>query len=308
MPSIKPQLIDAEVRTLLTDHYAAPDGDLTVLEGGQIALTVAFAADGAEYILKLQHLTMGSFAKDVYVYEHYAAPNVPIPRIYRAGQAGNLYYAIFQRMPGHNMIGMSHAELDAYVPALIATLDAIHASDVSGSSGYGAFDEHGVGMYGSWRETILGIDDEQPPDTFYGKWHSLFDDGSLERDVWDRIRAAMVELLDYCPEERWLLHADYAYGNVLVEGGRITAVLDWANALYGDFLFDIAWLNHVLPDHQIPDRCAEFYAAQGRHIPHYRERLRCYRYLIALDSMRYCARVGRRDDYITMRDQTLATL
>ena len=29
---------------------------------------------------------------------------------------------------------------------------------------------------------------------------------------------------------------------MLVQGSRITAVIDWGNALYGDWLYDAAWL------------------------------------------------------------------
>ncbi|PZS00969.1 MAG: hypothetical protein DLM69_05700 [Candidatus Chloroheliales bacterium] len=308
MPSVKPQLTDEEVRTLLTERFAAPDGELRLVEGGQIAQTVAFTANGQAYILRINPPTVPNFEKDAYIYRRYATPRLPIPPIYQLGTMGWLSYAISQMMPGKNMIGLPTAEVASYVPALIETLDAIHASDVSSSTGYGAFDEHGIGPYHSWREFMISVGDEHEPGSFYGRWHSLFDDTFLARDVWDRIYAAMMRLLDYCPEQRWLLHADYAFGNVLVQDGRITAVLDWANAMYGDFLFDVAWLDHVLPDHQILDRCAAYYAAQGRTIIHYRERLLCYRYLITLDSMRFYAKVGKEAEYIAMRDQILPTL
>ncbi len=308
MPYFKPQLSDAEVRTLLTERFAAPKGELRQLEGGQIAQTIAFTAQGQDYILRLNPPSVPDFAKDAYVYRHYASPSLPIPPIYQLGMVGDLSYAISHLMPGKNMIGLPTAEIASYVPALIETLDAIHASDVSISTGYGAFDANGVAPYRSWREFMISIGDEHEPGSFYGRWHNLFDETFLEHDVWERIYAAMEQMLDYCPEQRWLLHADYAFGNVLVQDGRINAVLDWANAMYGDFLFDVAWLDHVLPDHQILDRCAAYYAAQGRVIPHYRERLQCYNYLIALDSMRYYANVGKEAEYNAYRDQILPTL
>ena len=41
----------------------------------------------------------------------------------------------------------------------------------------------------------------------------------------------------------YLLHGDYGFDNVLVDQGKISGVLDWANAKYGDFLYDVAWLD-----------------------------------------------------------------
>lgn len=308
MPYAKPQLSDEQVRTLLSERFVAPQGELRAVEGGQIAQAIAFTASGQAYIIRINPATVPNFEKDVYVYHHYATPHVPIPPIYQLGTLGELSYAISPLMPGQNMTGLSPEETASYLPTLIATLDAIHASDVSDSRGYGAFDAQGIAPYPTWRAFITSIGDEHPPGSFYGNWHSLFAETFLEREVWERVHAAMLRLLDYCPEQRWLLHADYAFGNVLVQDGRITAVLDWANAMYGDFLFDIAWLDYGLPNHQILDRYAAYVAAQGRTIAHYQERLRCYRYLIALDSMRFYAKVGKEDEYMAIKAQILPTL
>jgi thiamine kinase-like enzyme len=40
-----------------------------------------------------------------------------------------------------------------------------------------------------------------------------------------------------------LVHSDLLHYNVLVAADRVTAVLDWGSSLYGDFLFDLAWLS-----------------------------------------------------------------
>ena len=56
------------------------------------------------------------------------------------------------------------------------------------------------------------------------------------------------------------------------------------------------------------DRFTAYYAAQGRTVPHFDERIRCYRYLIILDSMRFWALVGKEEEYIAMREKILPTL
>lgn len=48
--------------------------------------------------------------------------------------------------------------------------------------------------------------------------------------------------LDALPE-RTLVHGDVGFDNLLADEGGISAVLDWANAMYGDPLYDLAWLS-----------------------------------------------------------------
>ena len=45
-----------------------------------------------------------------------------------------------------------------------------------------------------------------------------------------------------CRTTRHVIHGDLLNRNILVDGERINAVLDWGNALYGDHLYDAAWL------------------------------------------------------------------
>jgi hygromycin-B 4-O-kinase len=118
----------------------------------------------------------------------------------------------------------------------------------------------------------------------------------------------MIGLLDFCPEERRLVHGNYGFGNLLLADGQVTAVLDWINAQYGDFLYDIAWLDFWAPAVQFGERFAAHYAAQGRAVPAYAERVRCYEYHIGLGALRFFAKAGQHPEYIGTRDRLLAGL
>ena len=48
-------------------------------------------------------------------------------------------------------------------------------------------------------------------------------------------------------QERHLIHSDLLNYNVLVADGRISAVIDWGCAMYGDFLYDLAWFEFWAP-------------------------------------------------------------
>lgn len=55
--------------------------------------------------------------------------------------------------------------------------------------------------------------------------------------AFDELEGLVVRL----PEvERRIVHADLLNRNVLVDGDRLTSVLDWGNVMYGDPLYDSA--------------------------------------------------------------------
>jgi hygromycin-B 4-O-kinase len=309
MTSVKPELNAEAVRALLAEHFLAPTGPLVPVGGGEIAQTFAFNAEGRDYIIRVNRANMlVNLEKDAYIFQHFATPDVPIPPVHQIGHLDGLVYAITQKMPGRSMLDLPPADIAAAIPAMMTTLDAIHASDVRGTTGFGVFNGQGVGLAQSWRADLAGIRDEADAADFYGHWHDLFTDSFLERDVFERVYAEMHRLLDFCPEERWLVHGDYGFGNLLVEGGRVTAVLDWLNARYGDFVYDIAWLDFWAPDLRFGARFAAHYAAQGRAVPHYTERLHCYACYIGLGALRFFAKMGQQPAYTATRARLLAGL
>jgi hygromycin-B 4-O-kinase len=309
LPSgVKPQLDEAAVLALLRGYFAASIEGLAVVTGGQVAQTYAFAADGQDYIIRFNRRMATTFEKEALIYGRFASPRLPIPPIVQLGRLGELHYAISRRMPGKPLTELPPAENEALLPALLDTLDAIHACDVADQPGYGIFGDDGVGFFRSWPDSLRAIREEDPEWDFYGKWHVLFETTFLERDVFELIYSRMASLLDYCPEEKWLVHANYGFGNVLAHEGRISGVLDWLDAKYGDFVYDVAWLDFWSPQQTFPARCAERYARQGISAPHFEERMLCYECYIGLDALRFFAKGGNEGAYRGTREHILSLL
>ncbi|MEJ7651917.1 MAG: phosphotransferase [Chloroflexia bacterium] len=143
---------------------------------------------------------------------------------------------------------------------------------------------------------------------FYGKWHRLFEDSFLERELFDRIYYRMIALLERCPEERRLVHGGLDLSNVVGHNGRITGVLDWLGARYGDFVFDVANLDFWTPGEGYAERCRARYAAGGGVPPSYDERVLCYRCYNGLDALRFFAKSGNRDGYGWVRGRIVGLL
>jgi hygromycin-B 4-O-kinase len=184
------------------------------------------------------------------------------------------------------------------LPDIMQTLYAIHQVDVQNWHGFGWFDDHGIGIFSSWKDFLAGIIEEERPDGFYGKWHILFRTTFLDRNFFERVYRQMLRLSEKCPEKRYLVHGGYGYNNVLAHEGRVTAVLDWIDAMYGDFVYDIAGLDEWPPfGLDFPELLYQYYTSRGVSLLNYRERVVCYRLRRGLDGMRFFAKTNNQEAY-----------
>jgi len=306
---IKPPITETELNTLLAERFGAPASKLEPIKSGQMAKGFFFTVNDEDYVIRFTraNVAMGLY-KDQYAYTHFASDKIPIPPVVSVEKFKDFTYAITRKMPGKILDHLSKEDYLQLFPSLIETLDAIHQIDVSQTNGYGSFKPDGNGLTASLAEHFLHVGEEEDERWFYGKWHTLFDTTFLERELFWSVYQEMKNLLPYCAEARFLVHADYGSDNALAKNGKITAVLDWANAIYGDFLYDVAWLDMWSPELKINGRFKQYYQKQGRNIPNYAERFRCNQCYIALDSFRFYAKIGNEEMYQWMKDRILGIL
>lgn len=107
----------------------------------------------------------------------------------------------------------------------------------------------------------------------------------------------MAELARHCPEDRHLIHDDLLNRNVLVDEGRITAVLDWGSSMHGDFLYDLAKFTYYAPgpwfaqwaNIDFKSEALAHFGRIGLEVPKFDERLTCYELRMGLGDLAYSA-------------------
>lgn len=77
--------------------------------------------------------------------------------------------------------------------------------------------------------------------------------GCAHDAAWQAVRARLVERVPNEHGPTVVMHGDFRLSNLLVDDGRITAVLDWELCTIGDAMVDLAWL---LDDWRSPDEPA----------------------------------------------------
>ena len=217
------------------------------------------------------------------------------------GPALGGFYAVAPRIKGEHIDGLDETRMRRVLPALLAAHDAMRAVELPAGSGYGGWRANGRTSHASWRGWLLGFFNE-PATRGAPGWRQLLQNSPTEAAAFEEGYARLVQMVEICPEERVLFHDDLINRNVLVDGDRVSAVLDWGSSKYGDFLFDIANLVFYrpwFPAWRNIDFAAEaraHYESIGLAVPHFAERLSCYCLRIALDGVAYSAFRKRWDE------------
>ncbi len=298
----------ARVESFLADHYDDAVSDVAPLGFGEWSRAFAFRRAGQDYVVRFGAY-VEDFAKDRLA-ARWAGPTLPIPRIIELGEAFGGYYAVAERVFGGYIDDVDEGEMRALLPALFAALDAMRLADLSGTTGYGGWGADGNAPFTTWRDVLLDVGEDRPTDRVSG-WREGLAASSVGSAPFDTAYARLQALAADLPETRHLVHSDLLHWNVLVQGDRITGVLDWGCGLYGDFLYDLAWLIFWQPwfpawrgiDFQAA--ALRHYAAIGLDVPAFAARLRCCQIHIGLGGQAYRAYVGRWDDLPETAQRTL---
>jgi hygromycin-B 4-O-kinase len=285
-------LTDAAVREFVAAHLHGSVTDVARISLGEWSQAFSLRCGDADYIARFSAVDE-DFAKDRLA-AAFAAPDLPIPPIIAMGRAFDGFYAISRRALGEFIDDLDATRMRAVLPALFAALDAARTADLCNTVGFGGWGADGNGGCASWRAYLLDVTNDPPTSRIHG-WRQRVDALPERSGPFDEAVARLKALVNACPEERHLIHSDLLHYNVLVEGDHLSAVFDWGCSLYGDFLYDVAWLTFWAPWYRGWDgidfrgAAAQHYAAIGLDVPNFDARLRCYEVHIGLGSLAYMA-------------------
>jgi hygromycin-B 4-O-kinase len=287
-----------DVAAFLRDHGWRDALAISRIDHGEWSLAFSFAVDGhaVEYVVRFSALDE-DFRKDQLAARH-ASRALPIPRILELGDAfDGLFYAISERARGEHLDALDVARLRRALPSLFAAIDGMRVADVSATRGFGLWDASGQAPHPTWRDALLAIGTDTPTSRIAG-WRPRLEQSPTGAAPFDRAFAHLSRLSAELPNARHLIHADLLNYNVLVDGDRVSGVLDWGSAMYGDWLFDIAWFTFWQPWYpawSAIDFAAEaerFRASIDLHVDDFATRMRGCEIAIGLDNQAYCAYKG----------------
>ncbi|REE88992.1 hygromycin-B 4-O-kinase [Paenibacillus taihuensis] len=288
---MKPQIVMDVVARDMGAEFSAFER----VSEGEDSQAFAVRIDDVGCIIRVNRSAKG-FLKDNYCYRHFTSSELPIPEIIRIGDLDDEFsYCISRRAPGITLQDVQSSELTAIAPSVMKVMEAMGSTSAAETSGYGSFDENGIGRFLSWRDYIVSISDPRCYD-----WEPLILHPNLVNERLSSYFEVIEAFAPRCPDVRRLVHGDFGSNNVLTDGGIITGVIDWSEAMLGDPLYDVAniffwrtWLECMEAQASyIEERHPEI-TERGR-----AEALRCYQLRIGLDVIYQSAAAGDADTVV----------
>jgi hygromycin-B 4-O-kinase len=303
-------LNEAGAAAFLTERLGAGVTDVTAFERqGDWSRAFAFRHEGRDLVVRFSALAE-DFEKDRLA-TRYQGPALPVPRVLALDEAPGGYVCISERLFGAFIDDLDEGQMRALLPALFAMLDAMRLADVSDSVGYREWNAAGQGAFPGWQTAMLDVAVSRPNDRIAG-WREKLEASPTGAVPFDRAFERLQALVPGLPETRHLIHADLLHYNVLVQDERISGVLDWGCGMYGDFLFDVAWLCFWAPwypawnEIDFRAEARRHYRAIGLDVPRFEERLLAYELYIGLSGQAYQAYKGYLEDLEATARHTLA--
>lgn len=253
--------------------------DVTLMEGGWFSDAYSFNAGDDSFVIRINPYK-ADFEKDLFAAMHFNGPGLPVPAVNGIGDfPGGKYYCITDFKKGmtiHRIRKMYGAEGERQVvPAMLNTLEKIHGLRTDTYPGWGHTTGEGAGRFASWTDFLSAPFEDKAP------LNAMPDRSSVQpyHHLIKKLRAKMISLFPRLPEKKCVLHGDLRGGNLLMNDGKVTAVLDWAEMAFGDPLYDLVTMENPWEEPPVPYVAMWKSAAEqaGRAEPFFEERVLCYR-------------------------------
>lgn len=180
---------------------------------------------GSRYVLKWQPWSVELDDSHAQAYERFSrlrARGVPIPNVVDAGRVGEVWFELQEFVVGEHFEQVTAPMLDQLLAVVAA--------------------ERGAGLRSAgWRERCNNLSEEGTPMAT----PEAFADGAsrtqrLVERAWQAVQNSDLAEL----REGDIVHGDFSQGNILTQGDKVTAIVDWADSVDGDASFDLftlAW-------------------------------------------------------------------
>lgn len=287
-------LDNIRVEQLLYDTLGKQDWSLNPIDKGLIKQVFHVESATSQFILSISEHEIDHLRSKL-LDKLLLNLSVPYKKLISCGKVDHLFYEITNYIPGVTLSDKLQ-DFKKIESDLISSLQTIHNTDISNYTGYGFLDPVNGTVHNTMSDFIEGFF-APDIDGYWKNWTELFNSTFLDREIFYNILDELRELEPKVNQYRYLIHGDFHSANILTDGNKITGIIDWDNAQIGDFLHDIIFLQMELHELNILDNFLEVYKQQHFDLTNLDLRCRAQTLLIALDSLRFCAKTDNIDGY-----------
>jgi hygromycin-B 4-O-kinase len=294
-----------QAEEILKEVFDESVTQVSSIEMGQLSKVFSFMAKDKCYVVHFRN-NEESFIKADYMYKAHG-DKLLIPQVVKTGKIDEIFFSISDKIKGKPISSYSASEQNIIINDVAKHFTNMSHIDIESSKGFGLIFPNGLASYKSWGEVLAGFFREDQ-EGFYKDWTKLYKQSFLEKSLFQEGYLAMMELSKYSPGKPYLVHGDFHLWNMLSDGNRVTGLVDWELAMYGDFMFDLGVLHLWTPHLDFPQKVRNLWLEVGSDIIYFEERLRCHMLFKAIDGLRFYAKQEAKPSYDYIREKVVTLL
>ncbi|MEK6935828.1 MAG: phosphotransferase [Nanoarchaeota archaeon] len=254
-----------DVEMFLEKHLNITIKNFVHIQEGKHSDAFLYINNNKEYIARF-NVTDEGFLKDKYAYENFSNPNILIPKILEIGSYNNnLFFCISEKVFGETVKEQYGKQDFSSLPIQFETVEAIKATLVNpNDKGFGKWKLNGQTEYDFDKYfseiCIGGILD----------WTVFKDIPYFDKNFVEYLLTQAKKYSNHSINVRELVHGDFGVGNLFMNEGKVSGIIDWAHSFYGDHFWDVGRIVLFCPNKKETTKIAlDFYKSY----PNYKERI-----------------------------------
>lgn len=265
MKQITKHISSTEVQAFSEKHLNNKVEGFTHIQEGKHSDAFSYRTNGQDFIIRI-NVTDEGFLKDKFAYENFSSSDLIIPKIIEIGEYDkSLFFCISEKVSGET-VKEQYGKQDfssLYIQFItiekIKTLP-INTNDIgSGKWKVGGKTKYDFDKY--FTEICTGgISD----------WTIFENISYFDKNFVEYLLIQVQKYSSFSINVRELVHGDFGVGNLFMNDGKVSGIIDWAHSFYGDHFWDIGRVVLFCPNKKTTTEAAlGFY----KDLPNYKERI-----------------------------------
>jgi hygromycin-B 4-O-kinase len=216
--------------------------------------------------------------------------------LFKENEDHSLYYCVSAKCNGEIGWGLKPEVFGDFKTSMLGWLHHIHQLDITETRKYGEWIEFSQAPHSTWNAFMQDYTRKKIDEAII-----FLEDQEEEIAFIEKLAGAIEPLLDVLPENRGLIHGDYGANNIFANAeGEVTGIFDWELSKFGDFVYDLGWLDYWGMYEQISfseDYLELCRKSRNLNTDNYEERVHCYKLAVGLHMAWFSSKIENKEWY-----------
>ncbi|MEO6729098.1 MAG: aminoglycoside phosphotransferase family protein [Candidatus Dojkabacteria bacterium] len=229
----KTQIYKNQVNKFVDEYFKNFVDNLDEIATGEFSQAYSFENSGSKFIIRFNSNSDEGFKKEDIIYSEHS--EIPTARIIDLGKYKEFNWSLTKAYNGLQLHKLDKDSLIKVLPSLFETMNIIHSTKVE-FEGFGLWGLDKKGKFNSFEEQLRNF-------IKFDKWESFANEHKFfNLEFVNKLKDEFEQLLKFISKEKYFLHGDFGRTNIFAIDNKIEGIIDWSEAMYGDFLLDLSWM------------------------------------------------------------------